>query len=193
MAFTIDIPNRRLVTDSATNTIQEINDAARNFSDQPDVMVLNNNTGEQRDGIISASGKDDLGGGVLAPITIVMINDWRMYHEAQGGPTWLNVVITGGTLIASNTFSNNPIEDSAFVNWTVPVAQAGAILNLQEITDIWTRLFSGQLHTDASIGKEVIKDAVGAAYSEADIWSDDGATAYDGTAGVARRDGHVKP
>ena len=193
MAFTIDIPNRRLITDTVTNTIQSINDAARNFSDQPDVMVLDNNVGEQRDGIISATGKDDLGGGIQAPITIVMINDWRLYHAPQSGPTWLNVKVTGGTLIAVNTYGNSPVEDSAFVNWTIPVAQSGAILNIDEITDIWTRLFGGRLYVNPGTGKEVIEDAAGATYSEADVFSDDGSTPYDGTVGVARRDDHVKP
>ena len=63
----------------------------------------------------------------------------------------------------------------------------------QELSDMHTRLYSGQLHVDETRGKEVIKTAAGVPFSEADVWSDDGVTRYDGTAGVARRDGHVKP
>jgi hypothetical protein len=59
--------------------------------------------------------------------------------------------------------------------------------------DMWTRLFGGRLYVDPSTGKEVIRDDAGVLFSEADAWSDDGVTPYDGTVGVARRDDHVKP
>ena len=193
MAFSIDIPNRRLITDSTVNTIQQVNDAARDFEDTQGVVVLDNITGETRDGIIATSGKDDLGGGVFAPIILRLINNWRLYHLPQSGPTWLQVKVIGGTLIASNEYADNPVEDSAFVNWSVPVANAGAILNIVEITDLWTKMYGGEFFANPATGKEELTDALGDPYSDADIFSDDGVTPYDGTAGAARRDPHVKP
>jgi hypothetical protein len=193
VAFTIDIPNRRLITDALINTIQEINDAARDFEDTQDVVVLDNIAGETRDGIIATSGKDDLGAGVFGPVVLRLVNNWRMYYAPQAGPTWTDVAVVGGTLIATNEYGDKAYESSAFVNWTIPVAQAGAILNIEEITDLWTRMFGGEFYANPTTGKEVLKDAQGNAYSEADAYSDDGNTAYDGTAGIARRDPHVKP
>jgi len=59
--------------------------------------------------------------------------------------------------------------------------------------DVWTRIYGGRLFEDDTTGKEKVLTAAGVPYSEADVWSDDGVTPYDGTAGIARRDGHVKP
>lgn len=63
----------------------------------------------------------------------------------------------------------------------------------EQLDDMWTRLFGGKLYVDPVTAKEVIRDTLDAIYSEADVWSDDGSTPYDGTVGVARRDEHVKP
>lgn len=63
----------------------------------------------------------------------------------------------------------------------------------ERLHDVWTRMFGGRLFIDPATGKEVILDENDAAFSEALIFSDDGVTAYDGTAGIARRDKHIKP
>ena len=62
-----------------------------------------------------------------------------------------------------------------------------------QLRDMWIRLYGGDFYADPAAGIERILNEVGSPYSTADIYSDDGGTAYDGTAGVARRNPHVKP
>jgi len=187
--FTLDIPNKRIVLASpqTTYTLQELHDQCRDFEDRPEMMAQGH--------IVNTTGKDDLfnDGTFFSALIVRMMNDWRLYADARGGPSQTTITGTGGTLIATNTFGNDPIEDSAFVSHRVPIAHAGTILNIDQVIDIWTRLFGGRLLTDASTGKETIRDAAAALFSEADIYSDDGVTPYDGTAGIARRDPHIKP
>ena len=64
---------------------------------------------------------------------------------------------------------------------------------IEMLSDMWTRLYGGRLYVNPDTNKEEISTAGGAPYSDADVFSDDGTTAYDGTQGVARRDDHVKP
>lgn len=109
--FTLDIPNRRIETADTDLTVQEIHDACRGFEDLPQMM--------SQAAIVAASGKSDVGGGLLGGIYLTMINDWRLYATPSAGPTWQEIIVSGGTLIALNTYSNNPIENSAFNNWQV--------------------------------------------------------------------------
>lgn len=163
--FTIDIPNLRLITDGDT-TIQEINDAARDFEDQPEVIAVPLTDPENRDGIVFTSGKDDLGGGVFSPITLRMVNGWRIYHLAEPGPTWKQVNITQGTLIATNTYNDNPVEDSAFVNWTVPVANAGALLNIDDLLRLRQWMTNRQELAEGAVDNFVLYEDDGVTVAE---------------------------
>ena len=175
MAFTIDIPNRRLITDQLANTVQEVNDAARNFEDQPEVVAIDLIDPLNRDGIIATSGKDDLGVGIFGPIVLRLINGWRLYHLPQSGPTWVQVRVVGGTVIATNTFDDNPVEDSAFVNWIIPVAQTGAVLQLVELETLTATISVITEHTRKLLRnrQELVDTGSGVVMR---TWDDDGAT-----------------
>lgn len=91
--------------------------------------------------IADASGKEDLGGGVLVGIT-VKLYDWKLQFEARPGPTTEVVDVTGGNLVAvDDDFTNpsanfvNPIEPSNFVTVTKTSSASATIAELQ-ITDL---------------------------------------------------------
>jgi hypothetical protein len=120
--FTLDIPNRRLITADTEILIQEIVNAARGFEDRPEMM------GQPIIASIATSGKNDLGGGLQVGITLTLENDWRLYATPRAGPSWTEIVVRGGNLVASNSFSNNPIENTAFNNWQIRQAVSAAIV-----------------------------------------------------------------
>ena len=97
----------------------------------------------------------------------------------------------GGILVATPGLTIIPGNAAGLVLTDVNVP-ALSTDEAEQLEDMWTRLFGGRLYMDPT-GKEVITSSTGGAYSEAAIYSDDGATAYDGTSGVAKRDDHVKP
>lgn len=91
--------------------------------------------------ICDASGKEDLGGGVLVGITVKLWN-WKLQFEARPGPTTEVVDVTGGNLVAVDGYSTdpavnfvNPIEPSEFVTVTKTSSASATIAELQ-ITDL---------------------------------------------------------
>lgn len=91
--------------------------------------------------ICDASGKEDLGGGVLVGITVKLWN-WKLQFEARPGPTTEVVDVTGGNLVAVDGYSTdpsvnfvNPIEPSDFVTVTKTSSASATIAELQ-ITDL---------------------------------------------------------
>jgi hypothetical protein len=143
-------------------------------------------------------GKQGLGGGDERPITITLQAPWVIQAGAGAGPATRIFTLNGGTIIsdeesAGDPDPRSPFQAVAFVQYDRTKGQEGLALFSQEMIDMWTRLFGGRLYVDPSTGKEVIRDDAGVLFSEADAWSDDGVTPYDGTVGVARRDDHVKP
>ena len=143
---------------------------------------------------ILAGGKFDYGTGDVTVISVRLL-DWKLAFAARPGPTWVECVVTGGNLSAVDDLDVgvSPIQGTDFVTVQYAQATTGALIQDDELVDIWTRLFGGKLYVDPATAKEVISDALDVVYSEADVWSDDGVTAYDGTVGVARRDDHIKP
>ncbi len=148
--------------------------------------------------LVDGSGKEGLGGGDRRPPTIVVRAHVEINATAGTGPTVRIFTFSGGTLLSDEEAAGaadprSPLDPVAFVEYDRTKGQEGILLNVDELLDIWTRLFGGRLHVDETTGKERLKTAADVLYSEADIYSDDGVTAYDGTAGVARRDEHIKP
>ena len=124
---------------------------------------------------------------ILAPYTVKFEDTGSAYTVRTIGSN--NNILDLGAGILTPT----PLVTYFSTNAAGLVSPAGQDALTDQMLDIWTRLFGGRLYVNPTTGKEVIKDSLGSAYSEADIYSDDGVTAYDGTTGVARRDEHVKP
>lgn len=143
---------------------------------------------------ILGGGKFDYGTGDLTVVSVRLLG-WKLAFAARSGPSWVECQVTGGNLSAVDAVNvaTTPIQGTDYVTVQYAQATTGALIQADELVDIWTRLFGGRLYVDPVTAKEVISDALGTVYAEADVWSDDGATAYDGTAGIARRDDHVKP
>src|SRR3989338_2287704 len=52
--------------------------------------------------IAEAFGKQDLGGGVLVGITLVLLDNWKIRFQARPGPETVACIITGGNVVAES-------------------------------------------------------------------------------------------
>tara|TARA_R110000824_G_scaffold94445_2_gene227856 strand:- start:1654 stop:4353 length:2700 start_codon:yes stop_codon:yes gene_type:complete len=135
MAITFQKAERLIFVTSPQNevTMQDLVDAIRVYEAELDNLDIPK--------ICDASGKEDLGGGVLVGITVKLWN-WKLQFEARPGPATEVVDVTGGNLVAVDGYSTdpsvnfvNPIEPSAFVTVTKTSSASATIAELQ-ITDL---------------------------------------------------------
>lgn len=93
---------------STSLTIQDLVDTCRSLeSNQLDLSY---------DHIIDASGKQNLGGGILVGITATL-NNALLKFEDRGGPTYAQCYVNGGNLVATDNlgaYQTSPINPSAF-------------------------------------------------------------------------------
>jgi hypothetical protein len=176
---TVDLPDESI-------TIQEVYDQFVRWESRAHEMAHSRT--------IIGGGKFDYGTGDLTVVSIRLL-DWKLAFAARPGPSWVECQVTGGNLSAVDDVgaATAPVQGTDYVTVQYAQATTGALIQVDEVVDIWTRPFGGRLYVDDATAEEVIRDALGTVYSKAKIWSDDGTTPYDGTAGVARRDEHVKP
>lgn len=78
--------------------------------------------------IVNAFGKQPLGGGTYIGITMELVNDWRIAFEARGGPETIPCTVSGGNLVATNQYSNNPIKPTAFTQINVQQSSSPTIV-----------------------------------------------------------------
>ena len=118
MAIQFNKSDKLIVVTSGqiTVTIQELIDEVRDVEDNVVNMEL--------DQIANATGKQDLGGGTAVGITFELINNWRIAFSGWQGPDEKPVFVTGGNLVATNDFNNNPIAASGSPNTYVTVQQS---------------------------------------------------------------------
>lgn len=83
--------------------------------------------------IADAFGKQDLGGGVLVGITLVLLSSWKVRFEARPGPSTVACIITGGNLVAE---SGNPIAASAFTSVTIAQSSSPTIAKADSDTNL---------------------------------------------------------
>lgn len=120
--------NTKIITVEApqtTLTIQDLHDDIRLFEQ------LSQNLEEGQ--IANASGKQSLGGGVQVGITLELINNWRLAFEARSGPDTILCSVTGGNLVATNDYENNPIYPTAYTQ--VNIAQSSSATVIQAPSD----------------------------------------------------------
>jgi len=91
--------------------------------------------------IIDASGKQDLGGGVLVGITLELLDNWRVQFEPRTGPLIESVAITGGNIVATNDYTDNAVKQSPFTQVTITSSSSATIATL-EIIDLIHRIES---------------------------------------------------
>lgn len=122
MALVFDT-NLKVITvekPQTTLTVQTLYNEIRLFEEKMPFLIIAQ--------IVKGSGKQALGGGVTVGITLELIDDWRLSFEArdgieEGGGTIL-CTVSGGNLVATNTFGNNPIKPTAFTQ--VVIAQSSS-------------------------------------------------------------------
>lgn len=129
--FTFDKTNQIIQCESpdAEFTIQELFNAVRDYEDDFPNIEVNK--------IADAYGKQDLGGGVLVGITMVLY-DWKVQFEPRGGPDWELCNIRGGNLVRYDTGTEqygNPVNPTAYVTVTLTSSSSATIsmLELQEL------------------------------------------------------------
>jgi len=78
--------------------------------------------------IISASGKEVLGGDICVGITLCMINSWRLQFADRPGPTTMRCLVGGGNLVAINDYNNDPIKPSEYTQVVIAQSTSAAII-----------------------------------------------------------------
>jgi cytoskeletal protein CcmA (bactofilin family) len=98
--------------------------------------------------IISAAGKENLGGGVKVGITVTLLNAVLAF-EARPGPSYVQCRVSGGNLVAVDSVGADisPIYPTAF---TQVITTASSSATLQEQTDIQYSSFNGGITVNLS-------------------------------------------
>lgn len=113
-------------------TIQELVDAIREWEDELSSMDIAR--------VADASGKEDLGGGTLVGVTLLLI-DWKIQFEARPGPAWVLCSVTGGNLVSVDDIgdSQNAIEPSAYVTVNTTASSSATLLENEGASadEIW--------------------------------------------------------
>ena len=159
MAATLsfDASTRVATSDELAITCQEILDQFRAYEDDVANMDLPQ--------MIAASGKEPLEGGDITIITVTLLDGWRIGFPAQGGPDYVNALVTGGNLIGRvgdiESALQNPFAPAAYVSPSRAAATAGATIDpndvgsAAEVADaVWDEDMA-DLQTAGSTGQEL--------------------------------------
>lgn len=138
------------LADGRTITVQDLYNQFRDYEDEPISLSLKR--------MITAGGKDDLGGGQFTVISATLLDGWRLAFEAGAGPSNDLATVTGGNLVALDEAGDPqfPIATTAFVSAVIAQATTGALLTGEGLigADVWD--YSGP-YVSGSIGEFVTK------------------------------------
>ncbi len=115
--------NTKIITVASpqtTLTVQDLHDDIRLFEHLPQNL--------EEGTIAIASGKQSLGGGVQVGITLELVNNWRLAFEARPGPDTILCSVTGGNLVATNDYANNPIYPTAYTQVTIAQSSSATVI-----------------------------------------------------------------
>jgi hypothetical protein len=123
VAITFDKALKTILVEApaASVSVQELDNAIRDYEPTQGMMDY--------PPIALASGKEDLGGGLYVGITLELLDDWRVQFEARTGPAWTPCRISGGNLVAFNSFGDDPVKPSAFTYVTRALSTSAALLS----------------------------------------------------------------
>lgn len=153
MAIEFNKANKLICVTSGqtTVTIQDLIDNIRDFEDSVSGIDVAQ--------IANATGKQDLGGGSQVGITLELINDWRLCFSGwvPSDPA-ITVFVTGGNLVATNSFNNNPISssDSPDTYATIQQSTSPSIVGVTstEIADAVWDVSTSNYQTAGTTGKQ---------------------------------------
>lgn len=122
MALVFDKATKIITIESPQTTIsiQDLHDDIRLFEH----LAQNLEEGT----IANASGKQSLGGGVTVGITLELVNNWRIAFAARPGPDTVNCTVTGGNLVATNDYDNNPVYPTAYTQVTISQSSSATVI-----------------------------------------------------------------
>lgn len=122
MAIVFDTNLKVITVESpaTTVTIQDLYNEIRLFEEKMPFLSVGK--------IANGSGKQALGGGVTVGITLELIDDWRLSFEARPGPSTILCTVSGGNLVATNSFSNNPIKPTAFTQVVIAQSSSATVI-----------------------------------------------------------------
>lgn len=160
-------------------TVQELVDQIADYLDDPQNLDLT--------WFAEFGGKVSLGGvpEVFSEVILILLDDWRIEFEARGGPTYESCVIRGGTLVASNSFNNNPVNPTAFTQVQVRQSISGTLLDAEEMR----KILRNKAVTSPTTGKMTIYDDDGVTpFLSGDIFEDEDGTIPYKRDGIERRE-----
>ncbi len=128
MALTFDFINSIIEVPSPTTSIS-IQTLINEIRDQEDELVPSMSYSQ----IAEAFGKQDLGGGTLVGITLVLLDNWKLRFQARPGPDTIACIVTGGNLVAE---SGNPIASSAYTSVTIAQSSSPTIATASSDTNL---------------------------------------------------------
>lgn len=121
------------VLDPATTiTIQDLHDEIRLYEELTNNLEISQ--------IANASGKQDLGGGVRVGITLELINDWRLAFEERAGPDTALCTVSGGNLVATNSYGNTAIYPTAYTQVIISQSSSATISDTTSTTTATTNI-----------------------------------------------------
>jgi len=181
---------------STTITIQDLVDTLRSLEDE----IINMDNPH----LVNASGKENLGGGVLVGITCSLQNA-KLAFEARGGEPYTLCTVTGGNLVAVDTDGVTPIDaiqPTAFVTVNTQASSSGTLAQNDTIDTIndtvaamsplieqMDAIAQNKMVTDPETGMMTIYDTDGTTILyQAQLYEDtEGTIPYSGR-GVQRRE-----
>ena len=121
----------RLITvasPSISISIQDLNDTLRNIETQQE-------PGIQFSTLLTATGKQNLGGGLLVGVTLTLQNA-QLSFAARSGPTTVQCTVSGGNLVAvdSNNSAISSISPTAFTQVVIAQSTDAALLQANFLT-----------------------------------------------------------
>jgi len=122
--LTFDFYNKRIIVPIADTTLdmQYLVNQTRDADDELDTAMSQPN-------ILSATGKDALGGGVFTGITVTLLDNWQVKFADRPGPTEVQCFISGGNLVGG--IAGNPIALSTYVR-VVQISSSAATIAKSE-------------------------------------------------------------
>lgn len=144
-------------------TCQEIYDQCRDFEDEPANMDLSS--------LVAGAGKDSLGGNQYVGLTVTLLDNWRIAFEARPGPDWVSCVVTGGNLVAVNSYDNNPIYPTAYTSVQIRQSTSPSIVETgvsgltstesEQLDGMFAAFLHRQVLEEGSVGNFKIYEADG--------------------------------
>lgn len=151
-ALVFDFYNKQINIPIADTTLdmQFLVNETRNAEDELDTAM-------SQLSILSATGKDDLGGSVFTGITVTLLDNWQVKFADRPGPSEVQCFIKGGNLVGG--IAGNPIAVSTYVR-VVQISSSAATIAKSETDANLFYAIESLRKTHKGVGKFIYWDPV---------------------------------